>query len=81
MDIKWPGLDYSLKHTESYQDLKYSLHRQIIDRLEEDKVWLDEWERERIARYVREHVTPLRGRTPARRDELRPRRPDRGGGG
>jgi Flp pilus assembly protein, ATPase CpaF len=57
MDIKWPGLDYSLKHTESYQDLKYSLHRQIIDRLEEDKVWLDEWERERIARYVREHVT------------------------
>lgn len=56
MRLNWPELDYSLKQSEGYQDLKYTLHGYLIERLEEDKISLDDWERERVVRYVREYV-------------------------
>ncbi|MCL7421804.1 MAG: CpaF family protein [Methylobacter sp.] len=57
MGLKFPHYDYSLKHTETYQDLKYSLHHYLIDRVEEDNIPLSEWTPEQIQRYVHEHVT------------------------
>ncbi|MDO9422609.1 MAG: CpaF family protein [Methylobacter sp.] len=57
MGLKYPQYDYSLKHTETYQDLKYSLHRYLIDRVEEDNVPLNEWTPEQTQRYVHDHVS------------------------
>lgn len=57
MGLKFPQYDYSLKHTESYQDLKYSLHRYLIGRIEEDNIPLNEWTPEQIQRYVHDHVS------------------------
>ncbi len=57
MGLKYPLYDYSLKHTETYQDLKYSLHRYLIDCVEEDNVPLNEWAHEQIENYVHDHVS------------------------
>ncbi|MGH8550456.1 MAG: CpaF family protein [Methylococcales bacterium] len=57
MNLKYFGQDYSLKHSENYQDLKYLLHRHLIDRIDEDKIPLADWTHEQILRYVRDQVT------------------------
>ncbi|MGR9107272.1 MAG: CpaF family protein [Gammaproteobacteria bacterium] len=51
------GHDYSLKNSESYQDLKYLLHRHLIDRIEDDKAPLADWNHDQTLRYVRERVS------------------------
>lgn len=56
MGLKFPQYDYSLKHTDTYQDIKYVLHRFLIDRIEEDNIPLNEWTPEQIQRYVHDHV-------------------------
>lgn len=56
MNIKYPGFDYTLKQSEGYQDLKYLLHHYLIDSVEEERVPLNEWEPERVRRYVSDHV-------------------------
>ncbi|WP_031431263.1 CpaF family protein [Methylomicrobium agile] len=57
MELKFTQYDYSLKHTESYQDLKYLLHRYLIDRIDEDNIPLNDWTPEQIQRYVHDHVS------------------------
>jgi pilus assembly protein CpaF len=57
MNLRYFNQDYSLKHTENYQDLKYLLHRYLIDRIEEDKIPLADWTDEKTLRYVRDHVS------------------------
>ncbi|MGR8998939.1 MAG: CpaF family protein [Gammaproteobacteria bacterium] len=57
MGLKFTQYDYSLKHTDTYQDIKYVLHRFLIDRIEEDNVPLNEWTPEQIQHYVHDHVT------------------------
>ncbi|MGD7034507.1 CpaF family protein [Methylotuvimicrobium buryatense] len=61
MPFKYPLNDYSLKHTETYQDLKYSLHRYLIDCVEDDGVPLNDWSREQIRGYVFDHVSRYAG--------------------
>ncbi len=51
------GYDYSLKHSESYQDIKLRLHRHLIDRLEEERVPVGEMARDDLATYVRGKVS------------------------
>ena len=61
MGLKYPQYDYSLKHTETYQDLKYVLHRYLIDRVEEDNIPLNEWTPEQIQCYIYDHVSRYAG--------------------
>lgn len=49
--------EYSLRASDNYQELKYLLHRFLIDCIEEDNVSLNEWNEEQIQRYVFEHVS------------------------
>lgn len=56
MRLRFPTHDYGLRHGRGYQDLKYQFHRHLIDRMEEDKVRLDDWDKVAVARYVREEV-------------------------
>ncbi|MAT64083.1 MAG: ATPase [Gammaproteobacteria bacterium] len=63
MDIIGLSHNYSLKHTDEYQDLKSRLHRYLIQCIEDDQVSLKQWEPEvlssyahgRISRYISEH--------------------------
>lgn len=49
--------EYSLRASDNYQELKYLLHRFLIDCIEEDNVSLNEWNEEQIQRYVFDHVS------------------------
>jgi pilus assembly protein CpaF len=51
------GYDYSLKHSESYQDIKLRLHRHLIDRIEEERVPVAEMTRDDLTVYVRDKVS------------------------
>lgn len=63
MDIIGLSHNFSLKHTDEYQDLKSRLHRYLIQCIEDDQVSLKQWEPEvlssyahgRISRYISEH--------------------------
>lgn len=49
--------EYSLRASDNYQELKYLLHRFLIDCIEEDNVPLNEWNEEQIQRYVYDQVS------------------------
>lgn len=49
--------EYSLRTSDNYQELKYLLHRFLIDCIEEDNVPLNEWNEEQIQRYVYDQVS------------------------
>ncbi|WIM05775.1 MAG: CpaF family protein [Candidatus Nitricoxidivorans perseverans] len=51
------GYDYSLKHSETYQDIKLRLHHYLIDRLEEERVPVGEMSKDDLAGYVRGKVS------------------------
>lgn len=51
------GYEYSLKHSETYQDVKLRLHHYLIDRIEEERVPVGEMGREDLAGYVRGKVS------------------------
>lgn len=51
------GHDYSLKHSESYQDIKLKLHHYLIDCIEEERVPIAEMSRDDLAIYVRGKVS------------------------
>lgn len=51
------GYDYSLKHSENYQDIKLRLHHFLIDRLEEERVPVGEMSKEDLTAYVRNKVS------------------------
>lgn len=51
------GYDYSLKHSETYQDIKLRLHRHLIDRIEEERVPVVDLVREDLTAYVRDKVS------------------------
>lgn len=63
MDLGGFSVDYSLKKSDDYQDLKARLHRYLIESIEHDQVSLSQWEPEalesyahgRISRYISEH--------------------------
>ncbi|MBN2702445.1 MAG: CpaF family protein [Methylothermaceae bacterium] len=55
--MKYPNYDFTLKQSEDYQDLKYVLHRHLIDHIEEEQVPLNEWNAEQIQQYVHDHVS------------------------
>ncbi|EMR12224.1 type II secretion system protein [Methylophaga lonarensis MPL] len=57
MAFEYPHYDFSLKHTQSYQDIKYALHRYLIARVEEDKVPVADWPESQLLEYVYNHVT------------------------
>lgn len=57
MSFQYPQYDFSLKNTQTYQDIKYALHRYLIARVEEDKVPVSEWSEDRLTDYVYDHVT------------------------
>ncbi|MGH8552185.1 MAG: CpaF family protein [Methylococcales bacterium] len=57
MNVKYFSQDFSLKQTETYQDLKYLLHRFLIDRIEEEKVPIADWTEEKALGYVKDHVS------------------------
>ncbi len=55
--FQYPHYDFSLKNTQTYQDIKYSLHRYLITKVEEDNIPITEWSEDRLRDYVFEHVT------------------------
>ncbi|WP_285229312.1 CpaF family protein [Methylophaga pinxianii] len=57
MAFQYPQYDFSLKSTQTYQDIKYALHRYLIARVEEDKIPIVEWSEEQLNDYVYGHVT------------------------
>lgn len=57
MAFEYPHYDFSLKNTQTYQDIKYALHRYLIARVEEDKIPVVDWTEERLNDYVFEHVS------------------------
>lgn len=57
MSFEYPHYDFSLKNTQTYQDIKYALHRYLIARVEEDSIPVTEWSEERLTDYVFDHVT------------------------
>lgn len=57
MAFEFPHYDFSLKNTQTYQDIKYALHRYLIARVEEDKIPVVDWTEDRLNDYVFEHVS------------------------
>lgn len=57
MAFEYPHYDFSLKNTQTYQDIKYALHRYLIARVEEDKIPVVDWTEDRLNDYVFEHVS------------------------
>ncbi|MEX0614447.1 MAG: CpaF family protein [Methylophaga sp.] len=57
MSFQYPHYDFSLKNTQTYQDIKYALHRYLIARVEEDKIPIVEWSEDKLTNYVYDHVT------------------------
>lgn len=57
MNFQYPHYDFSLKNTQTYQDIKYALHRYLIARVEEDSIPVTEWSEDRLTDYVFDHVT------------------------
>lgn len=57
MAFQYPHYDFSLKNTQTYQDIKYALHRYLIARVEEDKIPVVDWNEDRLTDYVFEHVS------------------------
>ncbi len=57
MSFQYPHYDFSLKNTQTYQDIKYALHRYLIARVEEDKIPVVDWSEDRLTDYVYDHVT------------------------
>ena len=57
MSFQYPHYDFSLKNTQTYQDIKYALHRYLIARVEEDKIPIVDWSEDRLTDYVYDHVT------------------------
>ncbi len=57
MSFQYPHYDFSLKNTQTYQDIKYALHRYLISRVEEDKIPIVDWSEDRLTDYVYDHVT------------------------
>lgn len=57
MNVDYPQYDFSLKNTQTYQDIKYALHRYLIARVEEDLVPVTEWSEEQLTDYVFDHVS------------------------
>lgn len=57
MTFQYPQYDFSLKNTQTYQDIKYALHRYLIARVEEDNIPVTEWSEDRLTDYVFDHVT------------------------
>jgi len=51
------GYDYSLKHSETYQDVKLRLHHYLIDRIEEERVPVADMPKDDLAEYVRTKVS------------------------
>jgi len=51
------GYDFSLKHSENYQDIKLRLHHFLIDQLEEERVPVGEMSKEDLTAYVRNKVS------------------------
>lgn len=63
MSFQYPHHDFSLKNTQTYQDIKYALHRYLIARVEEDSVPVTEWSEDRLTDYVFDHVTEYANRS------------------
>ncbi|WP_323135114.1 CpaF family protein [Methylophaga sp. OBS4] len=57
MTFQYPHYDFSLKNSQTYQDIKYALHRYLIARVEEDKVPVGDWSEQQLTNYVYDHVT------------------------
>ncbi|WP_323135057.1 CpaF family protein [Methylophaga sp. OBS3] len=57
MNFDYPHYDFTLKNTQTYQDIKYALHRYLIARVEEDKVPVSDWSSEQLYDYVYGHVS------------------------
>ena len=56
MDLRLYGYDFGLKQTEDYQELKFLLHRFLINEIERDRIALFETPRQEVADYVRGKV-------------------------
>lgn len=67
MEYRPLGLDYNLKETESYQDVKLRLHHYLIDRIDLERVSiadmlkteLSDYVLDKVAHYVGEHRLPV----------------------
>jgi pilus assembly protein CpaF len=57
MAFQYPQYDFNLKNTQTYQDIKYTLHRYLIAQVEEDKIPIADWSEEQLNDYVYGHVT------------------------
>ncbi|WP_323054915.1 CpaF family protein [Dechloromonas sp. A34] len=51
------GYDFSLKHSDTFQDTKLRLHHFLIDRIEEERVPIGDMTKDDLAGYVRSKVT------------------------
>jgi len=56
MDYRPLGVDYSLKESESYQDVKLRLHHYLIDRIDIENVAILDMTRPALSEYVLEKV-------------------------
>jgi pilus assembly protein CpaF len=56
MDYRPLGVDYSLKESESYQDVKLRLHHYLIDRLDIEHVSIMDMPRQALSEYVLDKV-------------------------
>jgi len=67
MDFRPLGVDYSLKSSDSYQDVKLRLHHHLIDRIDIERVSVTDMGRtelsdfvlDKVAHYVAEHRLPV----------------------
>ncbi len=67
MDFRPLGVDYSLKSSDSYQDVKLRLHHHLIDRIDIERVSVADMGRtelsdfvlDKVAHYVAEHRLPV----------------------
>ncbi len=56
MEFRHPGVDYSLKHSESYGDVKLRLHHYLIDRIDAERVPVADMSKAELTDYVRSKV-------------------------
>jgi pilus assembly protein CpaF len=56
MDYRPLGVDYSLKESESYQDIKLRLHHYLIDRIDIERVSIADMPRAELSEYVLDKV-------------------------
>lgn len=56
MPLSGFGYDFSLKHSDSYQDVKLRLHHFLIDRIEEERLPVGEMTKDDLTTYVRNKV-------------------------